>query len=52
MLDDVLLFNSDLCMIADYDLVLWRCHNEEPHSSVILLCRVVVVGYENRRFLV
>ena len=47
MLDDVLLVNSVLCMIADHDLVFGRCRNKEPHSSGILLCRVVVVGYEN-----
>ena len=60
LLDDVLLVNSVLCMIADHDLVFGRCRNKEPHSSVvfgrcrnkephssgILLCRVVVVGYE------
>ena len=61
LLDDVLLVNSVLCMIADHDLVFgrcrtkephsWfvvfgRCRNKEPHSSGILLCRVVVVGYE------
>ena len=51
MLDDVLLVISVLCMIADHDLVFGRCRNKEPHSSGILLCRVVVVGYENRRFL-
>ena len=34
-------------MIADHDLVFGRCRNKEPHSSGILLCRVVVVGYEN-----
>ena len=33
-------------MIADHDLVFGRCRNKEPHSSGILLCRVVVVGYE------
>ena len=37
-------------MIADHDLVFGRCHNKEPHSSGILLCRVVVVGYENMIF--
>ena len=47
LLDDVLLVNSVLCMIADHDLVFGRCRNKEPHSSGIL-CRVVVVGYENR----
>ena len=47
MLDDVLLVNSVLCMIADHNLVFGRCRNKEPHSSGILLCRVVVVGYEN-----
>ena len=46
LLDDVLLVNSVLCMIADHDLVFGRCGNKEPHSSGILLCRVVVVGYE------
>ena len=46
LLDDVLLVNSVLCMIADHDLVFGRCRNKEPHSSGILLCRVVVVGYE------
>ena len=50
LLDDVLLFNSDLCMIADHDLVFGRCHNNEPHSSGILLCREVVVGYEKPSF--
>ena len=50
MLDDVLLVNSVLCMIADHDLVFGRCRNKEPHSSGILLCRVVVVGYENLLF--
>ena len=38
-------------MIADHDLVFGRCHNKEPHSSGILLCRVVVVGYEKRIYL-
>ena len=47
LLVDVLLVNSVLCMIADHDLVFGRCRNKEPHSSGILLCRVVVVGYEN-----
>ena len=28
-------------------VVFGRCRNKEPHSSGILLCRVVVVGYEN-----
>ena len=32
-------------------VVFGRCHNKEPHSSGILLCRVVVVGYENIRLL-
>ena len=50
MLDDVLLVNSVLCMIADHDLVFGRCRNKEPHSSGILLCRVVVVGYEKAFF--
>ena len=50
MLDDVLLVNSVFCMIADHDLVFGRCRNKEPHSSGILLCRVVVVGYENIYF--
>ena len=27
-------------------VVFGRCRNKEPHSSGILLCRVVVVGYE------
>ena len=51
MLDDVLLVNSVLCMIAYHDLVFGRCCNKEPHSSGILLCRVVVVGYEKCSFL-
>ena len=46
LLDDVLLFDSALCMIADHDLVFGHCRNKEPHSSGCLLCRVVVVGYE------
>ena len=46
MLDDILLVNSVLCTIADHDLVFGRCRNKEPHSSGILLCRAVVVGYE------
>ena len=50
LLDDVLLVNSVLCMIADHDLVFGRCRNKEPHSSGILLCRVVVVGYEKQYF--
>ena len=33
LLDDVLLVNSVLCMIADHDLVFGRCRNKEPHSS-------------------
>ena len=34
LLDDVLLVNSVLCMIADHDLVFGRCRNKEPHSSL------------------
>ena len=52
LLDDVLLVNSVLCMIADHDLVFGRCRNKEPHSSGILLCRVVVVGYEKAKPLI
>ena len=37
-------------MIADHDLVFGHCRNKEPHSSGILLCCVVVVGYENGGF--
>ena len=44
--EDFRLHHSVLCMIADHGLVFGRCHNKEPHSSGILLCRVVVVGYE------
>ena len=32
-------------------VVFGRCRNKEPHSSGILLCSVVVVGYENYSFL-
>ena len=48
-------FNDSLQLEYEiYDL-LWRvmfglCRNKEPHSSGILLCRVVVVGYENINF--
>ena len=38
-------------MIADHGLVFGRCRNKEPHSFGILLCRVVVVGYEKDSFL-
>ena len=31
-------------------VVFGRCRSKEPHSSGILLCRVVVVGYENGNF--
>ena len=33
LLDDVLLVDSVLCMIADHDLVFGRYRNKEPHSS-------------------
>ena len=46
--EDFRLYDSVLCMIADRDLVFGRCRNKKPHSSGILLCRVVVVGYKKQ----
>ena len=43
LLDDVLLVNSVLCMIADHGLVFGRCRNKEPHSSYSLCLGVAAI---------
>ena len=35
-------------MMADHNLVFWRCRNKEPHSSGFL-CRVVLSGTKSRQ---
>ena len=38
------------CSFFRWNIFVWACRNKEPHSSGILLCRVVVVEYEKWLF--